>query len=525
MDPRKKLEQIRQKIKLLAVKADLSDDEAKELQSLMDESVKLEAQVKALDDVEKADEEAKKKADEDRKKEIADAVKAAQVEWNKNAAKGRRLPYTEGDAPIAAKFADLWKYDNLNAGDMAVLTGVLMADSRTANDSENAKKALAIKLGEATKSNDDAERRIGLIGVKAALRHGGFDALKADEIMQQDLTGGGDEWVGVTYSQSLWEQIRTGTFVAGNLPSIEVPQGSESYKMPIDTSDVTFYKVAETTDENATTKTPNASITSSKFGTSNRTIDLAKMGARTEFSGEFSEDSLIPVAPYIRQNMSTVGAEQMEHAIIDGDTATGASTNINDIAGTPAGTEVFLLTNGFRKLPLVTNTANSRDAGGLTAADFLDTMKLLGLGGKNALDRTRCAFIVDLHTYWKSLEVPEVKTRDVFVAPTIENGELVGLWGYRLYPSAFMHAANQDATYGLKAQTNGKIDLDTAADNTTGSILAVRWDRWMLGYKRRMTIESVRIPRADITEIVAMMRWGLINRDNEASAISYDVTV
>jgi len=40
-----------------------------------------------------------------------------------------------------------------------------------------------------------------------------------------------------------------------------------------------------------------------------------------------------------------------------------------------------------------------------------------------------------------------------------------------------------------------------------------------------MTLETTRVPAADSTEIVALMRYGLINRDNEATAISYNVTV
>jgi hypothetical protein len=157
--------------------------------------------------------------------------------------------------------------------------------------------------------------------------------------------------------------------------------------------------------------------------------------------------------------------------------------------------------------------------------DYLETIKLMGLAGRNAINKKLVSFIIDLHTAWKSLELTEVKTKDVFSAPTIENGTLVNIWGYDVNASAFMHYANQDATYGLKAQTNGLVDLDTASDNTTGSILAVRWDQWQFGIKRRMTIETQRIPQADATQIVALMRWGLTQRDTEASAISYGVTL
>ena len=73
--------------------------------------------------------------------------------------------------------------------------------------------------------------------------------------------------------------------------------------------------------------------------------------------------------------------------------------------------------------------------------------------------------------------------------------------------------------------TAGKVDVDTAANNTTGSLLAVRFDQWMLGYKRRMTFETTRYANSDTNEITAMMRVGLINRDTDASAISYNLTV
>ncbi|KKK69542.1 hypothetical protein LCGC14_2932980, partial [marine sediment metagenome] len=91
--------------------------------------------------------------------------------------------------------------------------------------------------------------------------------------------------------------------------------------------------------------------------------------------------------------------------------------------------------------------------------------------------------------------------------------------------SSNMHRANQDSTYGLKANTAGKVDLDTASNNTKGAMLAVRWDQWMLGFKRRMTFETVRVPSADATEITALMRVGLLNRDTDAAAISFNLTV
>jgi len=149
----------------------------------------------------------------------------------------------------------------------------------------------------------------------------------------------------------------------------------------------------------------------------------------------------------------------------------------------------------------------------------------MGMAGKNAADRMAVSFITDMHTNWASLVLAELKTTDVNSQATVENGQLTRIWGREVITSANMHRANQDATYGLKANTSGKIDLDTASNNTTGSILAVRWDQWRFGYKRMMNFEIQREPLSDSTLIVVNMRVGMINRDNEAAAISYNVTL
>ena len=123
------------------------------------------------------------------------------------------------------------------------------------------------------------------------------------------------------------------------------------------------------------------------------------------------------------------------------------------------------------------------------------------------------------------MELAELKTRDVFVQPTIESGMLTNIYGTRVFAGPNMHRANQDATHGLKANATGKIDLDTASNNTTGSILAVRFDHWRLGYKRRWVFEVQRDAISDSTVIVGTMRVGLVNRDAEASAVSYNVAL
>jgi len=453
--------------------------------------------------------EADKKAELDAAK-IADAVKMEREKWETEAAKANRLPSHR--APYATKFADTNAFDGLSAADTAVLISTVK--SAKAPVSEGAYKALRVKLEE-----DKSET--GYEGVKA-MKAVGLHNIKADEMDYSTLASYGDEWVGIAYSTALWESIRVGTFVLGKIPQIEVPAGMESIYLPLESTDPTFYKVAETASSNTAQGAPVPTVTASLLGTGRVLLTLAKMGARVVWSGELNESSLIPFAAQLRQQLAVSGAEYLESAILDGDTAAGATTNINDIGGTPAATDWFMLFNGPRKSALVTTTANSRSAAGsLDVTDYLETVKLMGGAGINALDQSKVGFVVDPNTYYKTLALPEVLTRDVYSSPTIENGRLTGLFGYGLNVSAQMHKASAVR----KANTAGKVDVDTVGNNTTGSILAVRFDQWKFGWARRMTLETTRFANSDSNEIVAMMRVGLIQRDTEAAAITYNVGV
>ncbi len=478
--------------------------------------------------------EAKRQDEEKRATEINEAVSAALKSQAKEFAKSRRLPtgdggqpqngITPGQSPAQLHYADTAKYDGLGVEDLAFAAGVLDTAKRQNKSefgvSQSMLKALAIKIAEDKGSlGDEARRDLKAAGLDPAdVLH----SAKANELDYSTQAGFGDEWVGVEYSRRIWPRIRAGSAIVARIPSVELPQGAESMVIPLESADPTWYKVAQTTGTNATTLRPDATVPSSKLATDQKTLSVAKMGARVLYTGELEEDSLIPWAAQLRQQLETSGAENLEATVIDGDTDASATTNINDIGGTPAATDLFLLFNGFRKSPLVTTTSNSRSASGsLADTDFLATIKLMGAAGLNALDKSKVSFIVDLNVGWKVLELASVKTKDVFTNATIENGVLMSIWGYPVFTSAFMHF--QSAV--RKANTAGKVDRTTTTNNTTGAILAVRFDQWLLGYKRRMTMKIQDIPDSDAFQIVATARVGLAQRDTEASAETYNVGV
>lgn len=413
---------------------------------------------------------------------------------------------------------ELKHYDNVEPDALALGISILSAakaDGRSKRGaSDNAYKALARQMD----SEHVLKTEAGRVGASAFKSMG----VKANELNYSTQAGYGDEWVGVFYSGQLWESVRQATFVLNMLPQQEVPQGYESMKLPLEGADPTWYLVGQATAQDSNNLgRVTLTVPTSKVGTAAQDLTLKKLGASVAWSGEMEEDSIIPFVGQLRNQLVTSGAETLESVIIDGDTSTSATANINDIAGTPGGTEYWLAVNGFRKIPLVTLTANSRDGGVLDENDFLETVKLMGTAGLAAYDQSRVGFILDRNTHWKALQIPAIKTRDVFSGATLENGRLTSIYGYPVSVSGQF----AKATNGL-TNTAGKSDLDTAGNNTKGQILAVRWDRWLFGWKRRMTIELERIPRADATEITAMMRFGLIySAADDAAAISYNLTV
>lgn len=524
MNLKEKLAEVRKALKaLVALGENANDEQVEKIDSLNKEAAKLEALIRSGEELEKAEKE--EKADVERR--IREAAEAARAE---EAAKHRRLAYTE--APYQSQFADTNKYDELSAGETALVIDTLQANGKRVSGA--AFKALTLKIAELKNKDNTEEGEKSVNYVKNAFKahNPGIDLEKAAEAVKAATdpmytggTGIGAEWVGTAYSSQIWDAIRAANVVFNRVPSITVPDGFSSIYIPLESTDPTWYKVAEATASDGTLKVPAATVAASQLATDRKQLTLGKLGARSLYTGEMTEDSLIPFAAQLRMQLTTSGTEVLEHVMIDGDVETSANKNINDIAGTPAGTEPFLLTDGFRKLALVTNTANSRSAGGtLTEDDYIDTLKLLGVAGLAGADPRAVAFIVDYHVHYANMKIPTVKTRDVFSAATVEQGFVRRMFGYEILPAFQMHRASA-STNARKAQTDGKIDLDTDADNTTGAILAVRFDQWKQAFKRRMTLETTRIANADSWEIVALVRWGLAYRDTEASAITYNVGV
>ena len=335
----KTLKEIADRINVLVNQNDMTPEEVKELEGLNDQAVK----TKAYDDGQKALAMAKGEQEKTDKEAQAAAIAAAvKAEADKWAAKERRLP--SGETPYAAKFSDTWKYDNLGIADLSL--AVEVGKQLGVQFPPAAAKAMSFRVAE-LKDNNTEEDRKSVAYVKGAFKtktgiEPTMDGIEFAVKNEGDpmYTGASpmSDWVGTAYSTAIWGVIRAENKIAANVPADVIPDGYSSKTWPLESTDMSWYKVAEATAGNSTLGVPAATVTSSKIATGSKNIPVAKIGARGVYTGESTEDSLIAFAPQLRAQLEVSGQEIIEHIFIDGDIEISANKNINIIDSTPAAT-------------------------------------------------------------------------------------------------------------------------------------------------------------------------------------------
>jgi len=510
---------------LEAIKA--FNDEAEQVKAQMDE---VERTLKSMEAQEADRLAAEKKAEEERKAELERLATEKAKEMLKDVGIVRpSYAPTEEEEDTGPVLKMSGPYDSLSAQDLA--WGYMVLKAHGADVSQTYKRAVhgqAVKFvqeqGLKPLIRPEVNSPIGKrYGTKAApiIYHNASDAMiykalsvKADELMGSDVSGYGDEWIPVFYSRELFRYVRNEATVAPLFRQLEI-QG-ESFTFPVQSGGVTWYKTPQT-DDAAEAAYDNAFITSriSKVGTSNITLTPAKMSAIVIWSGELNEQTLVPMLPFLQQEFVDSGAHTLDELLISGDETTGA-TNISDYGnGAISGYWRLLVLDGMRHHAFEEGSgANTRDGGGITAEDFLGTKKLMGTNGKYAVQPSKVTWVMDIATYYKMQALGELLTRDKHIPATIEDGEVTKVFG-----SPVVYSED----YGL-TDSNGDIN-NTAESNTKGSFLCVRPDQGVIGFGRRMLMETGRIRRAYAYEIIGHVSVDFDLTSYEFVACSYNLTV
>lgn len=338
-------------------------------------------------------------------------------------------------------------------------------------------------------------------------------AIKSNELDNTLTANQVLEWIPTLWNSDLWKRVRVDNNIARQFRTIEMP--SATYELPVEYTDPTVYKVPETTNAAQLSLASGAAIPASVVGSTKVELISKKLALRVGFSAEVVEDSIIQFIPQLREQAMRTMLNAVDNVLVNGDTQTTINLNINLSDGTPTSTDKYLVFDGLRKLPLVTNTAMKLDAGGATPT--LQMIRNLRFKMRSSLNvyanrPEDLVIFVDVPTYGKLLNVDELLVyMNNGVGSTVNNGTVPTIDGIEVYASSELNLTD----------ANGY--LDAAIDGTKGQLILAAKPAWYIGYRRQVTSSVDFLPYYDSYQLTVTMRLAFINKDTVASAELYNI--
>lgn len=338
--------------------------------------------------------------------------------------------------------------------------------------------------------------------------------------MDSTQSGAGQQLIGAQYVRDLWQAARAESRVFSLLSSFEMTDPTAYLPVEADLPEMLLYSEATSSSQSA-----NASVNT---GSNRVTITASKLGFNQYWSGEMDEDSLIPFVPFLRQQLSVATAHYMDSLVLNGDTTTAGTGNVNLDDAAPAATKHYLAFNGLRRVGLTDNTANSKNASGaLTYALLKEQQKrmrsdLYLQDWGHPTNPTDLIYVTDPDTGDKAAMLDEVISVDKFgPSATVITGQLGRIGQSPLISSMAMS----------KTEADGKVST-TSANNTKGQVLAFNRNGFKVGFRRRVRVETFRDIKTDQFIIALYMRVGMGRYSPtgaasgiEAADVLYNVTV
>ena len=400
----------------------------------------------------------------------------------------KRLPLASQSDALKSQIAVGSPYDRLDPLDMLHGYVLLRAAKSFQGVSERYANALAHKVQKA-----------------------GMSAIKADELSYSTQAGFGDEWVPDLWSAQIWEKARAENVILPLFRALEMP--SNPFELPIQGTDPTVYFVPETKSESQLTLGSTNPIPDSKVGSGKVQLDAKKLALRVGFSSELVEDAILPVLNIYRDQAIRAIADSIDYTLLNGDTTTAATGNINSDNGAPGSTERYLAFDGLRKLALVTNTANASDAGGAVDLAKLRTARFL-METRYSARPSDLAWIVDGNTYAKLLGLSEFLTMDKAGAlATAMTGQIGFIDGIPVMMSPEVPLTDSD----------GKVTV--SGTNNKGTAVCVYRPGWYVGYRRRIAVNVEYLTYHDSYQLTATVRLAFARFDTEVASTLYNITV
>lgn len=373
---------------------------------------------------------------------------------------------------------------------------------------------------------DEVFPRVPLSGFSPAdqelVKRGRLDETVAyKRAMDTAESGYGSQLVGAQYVGDLWQAARRDSRVFSLLPTFEMT--APTAYLPVEADIPEMLYVAENTAANSSV------YGTSKTGSNRVQVNAHKFIINQIWSGEMEEDSIIPFIPFLRMQATKSLAHYSDSLILNGDSTTAGTGNINNDDAAPAATKHFLSFDGLRHVGLVDNTANSRALGAAVTLDdlqgqrarMIDRTHLMDWGHPTIADDL--VWIADPETADKIALLTEHRTLDKYGPnATVYNGQVESVLGSPIIGSIAMPLTEAD----------GKPSSVTPANNVKGQILCFNRRAFVAGWRRRVRLEVDPLIGRDQTLMIWSLRVGLGRYSPtgaasgiEAADVLYNVTI
>ena len=319
---------------------------------------------------------------------------------------------------------------------------------------------------------------------------------RAMRAMDTAESGYGSQLIGAQYVGDLWEAARPESRIFGLINTFEMT--APTAYLPVEVDFPEMLLVSESTENNS------ANYATVKTGSNRVSATAKKFVIHQMWSGEMDEDSIIPFVPFLRRQLALSLAHYSDSLILNGDTTNAGTGNINLDDADPADTKHYLAFDGLRHVGLVDNTNNQKDMAGaidlpnLAAARgrMVDVTRFHDWGHPN--DTSDLVYICDPATADAVAALdPVLNARIYNGGKDLLSGQVAAILGYPVISSVAMSLTEAD----------GKVST-TGGSNVKGQIVTFNRRGFVAGWRRRVKIETERLPATDQTRIVASLRLG-----------------
>lgn len=300
-------------------------------------------------------------------------------------------------------------------------------------------------------------------------------------------------WVPTGWAMEVREIIQINLVVANLFQRFRMPQ--DPFKFPINLTDSEGNYIPEVT---AYTN-PYAAADPTQLGQAltdaEATFAAKKIRARLITSGELNENAAVAMLPLMRNQIFKILGNSEESALLNGDTAAASSALDDDITQYDCRAAI----DGIR---LFCQGASSMvDAGGtLTVAQLTSTVRK-SMGEYGVDHGGNLVWIAGPSSYLRCLGLTNFLTVDKYgPAATALTGELGRVGGLPVVVSRKNRELLETTGLYLAAGTQGSTVMTL-----------VRKDAFLIGDKRDVTLEVVRLPQTDQHDIIGMQRLDFQN--------------